>query len=412
MHYNIRDAMIKDNEAATGSTSIDAAKFANELTKLYYNKDSYTFHGLNFNEHQKIAQQQFNTLFQMPTGDGGYRNYDYFGADYDKLPDTDWYKEISRAAPFIKLNASISGGTNSLSYYASLEYMDQQGVIINSALKRQSIRIKLSSDDKKKFINWGFNSYIANAEQSGPLAGGTSYSTPMFAAMRLPSVIPAYLEDGSYNFSFPANLLNTNHNPVASAKENKNSKPQLNMTVSGNIKLNLTSNLSVYYLGLQRRAYNDGSFGDGYQYDGRLTERDVHRTKITNTTMLFVDKTFRKKHNLNISLGMELEDLDYKYNETSVAKFLNGNNSYLANGSVMTNWDGGGYSYSQVSLISKADYSYASRYYLSGSFRQDRSSRFAPENRTGNFWSVSGAWRISNEKFWQPMSKVVNSFRL
>lgn len=414
MHANIQNAMIEDS----GGSSIPRTQLVEVLNGLYKDKNGYTFKGRNFNELQKVARQQFNALFQMPTGDGGYRTYDYFGDDYDKLPNTDWYDKISRAAPFVKINASVSGGTKAMRYYASLEYMNQQGVIINSQLKREAIRIKLNSDDRKKFFNWGLNTYVANAVQSGPMSGGTSYSTPMYAAIRLPSVIPAYLEDGSYNFAFPSNILNSNHNPVASARENENRKPQLNLTVSGNIRFNFTdwlslsSNMSVYYLGLQRHTYYNSEFGEGYQYDGRLTERDVHRTKLTNTTMLFVDKTFAKKHRLNVSLGFEVEDLDYKYRETSVARFLNDDNTYLSDGSVVTGWKGGGYDYGQFSLISKADYSYDSRYYLSASFRQDRSSRFAKEHRAGNFWSVSGAWRISNEGFWEPLRQVVNSFRL
>ncbi|MEG2061021.1 MAG: SusC/RagA family TonB-linked outer membrane protein [Alistipes sp.] len=416
MHTNIMNSMVEEAESQGGT--FNRADLAKELTKLYTDKNKYTYKGRNFNEHQKVAQQQFNALFQMPTGDGSYRKYDYFGDDYNKLPNTDWYDKISRTASYLKVNASLSGGIKSMKYYASLEYMDQQGVILNSQLKREAIRIKLNSDDRKKFINWGLNTYLANSVQTGPMSGGSTYNTPMYAAMRLPSVVPAYLEDGSYNFAFPSNILNSNHNPVASARENENRKPQLNITASGNVRLNLTkwlnlsSVLSVYYLNLQRHTYYDSDFGDGYQYGGKLTERDTHRTKITNTTMLFVDKTFKKRHHLNVSLGFELEDMDYKYNETTVARFLGDDNTNLSNGSVVLDWDGGGYGYSQFSIISKADYSYDSRYYLSASYRQDRSSRFAKENRAGNFWSVSGAWRLSSEDFWEPLSKVVNSFRI
>lgn len=414
MHANLKAQMIE----ASGGSSIDHKLLVDELTKLYLNKDKYLYKGKNFYEYEKVAKKQFNELFRLPTGDGGYRNYDYFGADYDKLPDTDWYKEISRVAPFVKLNVSLSGGTSAIKYYASLEHMDQQGIIINSQLKRQSLRVKLSSDDRKRFLNWGVNTSVSNAVQSGPLAGGSTYGTPMYAAMRLPSVVPAFLEDGSYNFYFPSNLLNSNHNPVASARENKNSKPQLSLTSSANIRLNftpwlnMTSNLSVYYLGLQRRMYNNKEFGDGIQYDGRLTERDAHRTKIANTTMLFFDRTIKKDHKINVAVGLEIEDMNYKFRELTVARFLDNNNTDLSNGSVVNSWYGGGYGYAQVSYISKADYSYRSRYYLSGSFRQDHSSRFLPENRKGNFWSVSGAWRVSSEPFWKPISNVVNSFRV
>lgn len=414
MHANIRDEILRQN----GGSSVSQENLVAVLTPLYTDKDGYTFNGKNFNEYQKIARQQFNALFAMPTGDGSYRNYDYFGDDYDKLPDTDWYRSISRTAPFAKGTLSVTGGTKSMTYYASLEYLNQQGIILNSKLEREAVRIKLNSDDPKKFLNWGLNTYISNSVQSGPMSGGTSYSTPMYAALRLPSVIPAYLEDGSYNFSFPSNILNTNHNPVASAKENDNRKPQLNITASTNLRLNfckwlyLTTNASVYYLGLRRRTYYDSNFGTGYQYGGQLTERNVNRTKIASTTMLFFDKTFAKHHKVNVSVGFEVEKLDYKFNQTTVANFTNNHTTHMSNGSIITGWDGGGYGYSQMSVITKADYSWHSRYYVSGSFRQDRSSRFSKENRTGNFWSVSGAWRISKEDFWKNILPAVNNFKI
>lgn len=413
MHANIKGLL-----AEQSGSSVSQADFVNTLRQLYNDKDGYLLDGRNFNEYQKIARQQFNALFKMPTGDGGYREYDYFGDDYDKLPDTDWYKEISRVAPFVKTSLTISGGGKSVTYYASLEYLNQQGIILNSQLQREAIRIKLNSDNSKKFLNWGLNSYISNAVQSGPMTGGTSYGTPMYAALRLPSTIPAFLEDGSYNFAFPSNILNSNHNPVASAKENENKKPQLNITVSGNIKLNFAkwlyfqSNGSVYYLGLRRRAYNDSAFGNGYQYGGQLTERNVSKVKLSNTNMLIFDKTIGKYHKLSATAGIEIENMDYKFNQISVADFANDKNTYLSDGSVVTGWSGGGYGYSQLSFITKADYSWRNRYYVSGSFRQDRSSRFAKENRNGNFWSVSGAWRISREKFWKPVSHIVNSLKL
>ena len=55
--------------------------------------------------------------------------------------------------------------------------------------------------------------------------------------------------------------------------------------------------------------------------------------------------------------------------------------------------------YSLLSFLGKVDYNYKGKYYLSASFRRDGSSRFSKESRWGNFWSVGGSWRISNEDF-------------
>lgn len=63
---------------------------------------------------------------------------------------------------------------------------------------------------------------------------------PHYAALLLPSVVPAYLEDGSYNFRFPNNLLNGNHNPIASARDNIRKRPQFNLFASAWVRLNIT----------------------------------------------------------------------------------------------------------------------------------------------------------------------------
>ena len=64
-----------------------------------------------------------------------------------------------------------------------------------------------------------------------------------------------------------------------------------------------------------------------------------------------------------------------------------------------------------ASLISKADYNYDSRYYLSASYRRDGSSKLSPEKRWGDFWSVSGAWRIVKEPFMKNLP-VISDLKL
>jgi TonB-linked SusC/RagA family outer membrane protein len=52
-----------------------------------------------------------------------------------------------------------------------------------------------------------------------------------------------------------------------------------------------------------------------------------------------------------------------------------------------------------ISYLSRLNYSYDDRYFITGNFRQDKTSLFSEENNTGNFYSFSGAWKVSNEKF-------------
>ena len=255
-------------------------QFVENLNGLYNNKLGFTVDGKNYYQWYKQAQQDFNNYYAVPRPDGSYYNYDFWGADAGKLPSVDWYDKILRNASFQQYDLSLSGGSSTLKYYMSVGYLNQQGIIINSDLQRYSARVSVSADDRKKRINWGASANISRTEQSGPLTSGSNYNMPHYAALLLPSVVPAYLEDGSYNFRFPNNLLNGNHNPIASARDNIRKRPQFNLFVSAWVRLNITdwldfrSDISQYYITGRRSDYFDRDFGTGYLVGGELTDYD------------------------------------------------------------------------------------------------------------------------------------------
>src|SRR5690606_29725121 len=377
--------------------------FKQNLDNLYHNTLGYFLDGLNYYQWHKLAQQDFNNYYALQKPDGTYYNYDFWGDDADKLPNTDWFDEITRTAKFQQYDFSMNGGSTNLKYFLSLGYLDQEGIILNSNLKRYSMRVNLNSDDKNKLINWGLNSTISSTAQSGPLTSGSSYNMPHYAALLLPAVVPAYLEDGSYNLRFPNHLLNGNHNPIASAYDNIRQRPQFTLFTSAwarvNFKpwLNFTSDVAQYYITGRRVDYFDKEFGSGFGANGELTNYNSRRVKITNRNTLNFNYTINNRHRFNALAALELVDFRQEWNSISVVNFMTDEKPVLSTGAEVSSWAGNGYDYAMVSLVSKFDYSWRYRYFLGASFRQDQSSRFSPEHRTGNFWSVSGAYRITNE---------------
>ncbi len=391
-----------------------------ELKNLYADKTGYTYNGKTYYEWQKQARQNFNTLFAIPKGGGTigqYHNYDFFGADYNKLPDTDWWSEIARVAPFYKVNFSASGGTREAAYYASLEYYNQQGILINSELQRISGRINLAFNNPKRLINWGVRLNVVSTEQSGPRKSGEYYGQPQFAATMLAPVIAPYLEDGSYNTQFPNNLLNSHHNPLASAYESVHKRPTININGSIWAQINIMKGLkfkttvSEYFLYSHRKLYRDKDQGDGYGSGGSLTERDQRRLKIVNSNMLTFEKKFGD-HKINVVAGVELETLKNQYNSLTAVSFSTDLFPYVDMAGDVSDVSGGGNEWSLFSVVTKFDYNYKDRYLIGGSYRQDRSSYFAPDYRAGNFWSVSAAWRVSNERFFRKAKRVIDDLKI
>lgn len=85
--------------------------FVENLNGLYNNKLGFTVDGKNYYQWYKQAQQDFNNYYAVPRPDGSYHNYDFWGADADKLPSVDWYDKILRNASFQQYDLSLSGGS-------------------------------------------------------------------------------------------------------------------------------------------------------------------------------------------------------------------------------------------------------------------------------------------------------------
>lgn len=410
--------LVRNAVSASGVAGADlGSAFLNELKSMYADKEGYRFAGNNFYDFQAQARQDFNNRYAYPTANGGYNVYDYFGKDADKLPDTDWFRRISRVAPFSKTTLTVRGGGDYVNYYSSLEYFNQQGTIINSQLERYSMRMRLTSDSKERTFNWGINTYLSYTIQSGPMAGGSLYNSPQYASVILPPVIPARLEDGSYNFNFPDNLLNSNHNPLASANLNLNRRPALNVNVIADMGFRLTpwlkwdNKFSIYYLGFRRKTYYNSEFGSGYSSHGSLTERDVHRRKLSASSLLSASKKWTNGHVISATAGLEGEDLQYTYQSISVQGFGNNDSPFISNSANVSGYSGDGYGYGLFSLLSTADYSYKSKYLLGASFRRDYSSMFAPGHRAGNFWSLSAGYDMAKERYMRKLRRNINKLK-
>ena len=112
------------------------------------------------------------------------------------LTDTDWQDAIFRTAGTTGHNISLSGKTNNVNYFVSGNYMNKEGIIINSDFKKYSMRMNI--DGKYKRLKFGVNfapSYSTSNSVDASGAGGIVQS-----ALMMPPVWPVYNEDGSYNY--------------------------------------------------------------------------------------------------------------------------------------------------------------------------------------------------------------------
>lgn len=96
-----------------------------------------------------------------------------------------------------------------------------------------------------------------------------------------------------------------------------------------------------------------------------------------------------------------MEAYSYRYDELTASrtKMAQPDMPELVVGSQLTGGSGYRIDYALVGYLTQALYDYQNKYFFSASFRRDGSSRFAPETRWGNFWSLGTSWRIDRESF-------------
>ena len=104
---------------------------------------------------------------------------------------TNWGDHIYSSAPTLNINANVSGGTDKLHYYLSAEYLNQDGIALNTGYKKAGFRSNIEAQ-ANKFLKIGNNANMTYRYTEG--SGGTRFSDVIFNA----PIIPAYDEDGSY----------------------------------------------------------------------------------------------------------------------------------------------------------------------------------------------------------------------
>ena len=127
--------------------------------------------------------------------------------------------------------------------------------------------------------------------------------------------------------------------------------------------------------------------------------------------MLSFDKTWGQ-HNLNALIGHEysrLSDTELFGNKSNIAMF--GQNTELDGAIINGSLGSSSSMYNIEGFFARAQYDYASRYFASASFRRDGSSRFHPDHRWGNFWSLGAAW-IINKESWFPKNPMINMLKV
>lgn len=423
--------------------------------KSLYNSQAYA--GASAAEAYAYADK---TLFDAKNGGLGYQVYTvpngekligsnfklnpnatlgYSDGKYYYMPD-DWYKEVFSSNLRQEYNVNISGRSERISYYASAGYLEDSGIIQNSAYKRYSGRAKVDYQ-AKKWLKVGTNLAYTYADSQYPEnqdedSWGSSGNL-FYVSNTIAPIYPLYVRNADGTIATNAN---TGYKVYDSGNNSGFSRPSVTGNAARDIELNrqhqytdqlsgkwyanitpiegltLTANIAV---NVENSRLNQlgSAFGSNSADDGVAYVEHNRKMGVNNQYLASYSRTFAEKHNIDLLVGYE----HYRYKN----QVLYGQNTNLYDPTIGELGNAGGIdkkitksytdNYMTEGILSRLQYNYDGKYFLSASYRRDASSRFHEDHRWGNFGSVGGAWLMNKESFlentkWIDMLKLKASW--
>jgi TonB-linked SusC/RagA family outer membrane protein len=318
---------------------------------------------------------------------------------------TDWQDEILRVAAIQSHNLSFSGGNENLSYFTSINYLNQDGIVRNTGLEKYVVRLNLES----KFAahgKIGVNLSTSRVKDDNFTdSNSINESTgPVNAALLYDPTEAVYNSDGTFSRS----TFLTINNPVCII-EGVSSKNATNRTL-GNLfveyrliegltaKLNLGADLQS----IRRDIYNTRLTIYGYAQNGMANVATLERTDILGEYTMNYSKQITPKGLIAALGGITYQHFDTRRFGGSINNFPSDNlhTDNLGLGDVGTaSLNSNRESNALLSYLGRVNYSHDDKYLLTASIRADGSSRFGQNNKFGYFPSFAAGWNLSNEKF-------------
>lgn len=346
--------------------------------------------------------------------------------------DEDWLDEATNnAALRQEYGASVSGGNEKTQYMFSLGYLNEDGVLRTTNFERYSGRLSVETQAKPWFAAGMGANFARNTTNSSETESGAT-SNVFYSAQLMAPIYPVYMRDpatgeylldenGKKQFDYGSSRPSgqqTDFNSIATLYDDKYEQGSYSLSARTHFDfmgvedhwtegLKFQINFGTDYYNSQSMTYYNPFFGNAESVSGRIYKSNLTSLGYTFNQLLSYNRSFGR-HNLDLLVGHEY----YAYTESSLSGHktgLPGGGIYELDAAAVIVGTGSSTDNDRIeSYLSRVSYSYDDKYYISGSWRTDGSSRFAPGSRWGNFWSAGASWRISQEEFMKDVDWVDN----
>lgn len=359
-----------------------------------------------------------------------------------QLIDTRWADYVYRTGFSHNHGLSFSGGTDQTTYYLSLGYTNQEGMIIGNSFERLSGRLNLDHKLTKRIKiggSLGYGNNTNKAPNTGSLAG-QAFSTAgigRLAFVTSPLVDPfRYDERGNrlpgtagYNIASNnqvgrgKNLQQTGfYNPVVITDLNRHTSEanQIQANIYGQLEilkgLNIKTQYGIDNVGVENISFWTPIHGDGFGQNGFAENLYLRFDRWNWQNILTYDLTVADNHNFGFLVGTEQQRTvqeGWGAQRSQIADpfftSFQGNFTTINPGAI---FQGENY---LLSYFGRFNYEFNRRYYFSVNVRQDEYSAYAEGEKKGTFWGASAGWVPSEESFWRSLGgfgETVNFFKI
>lgn len=379
-----------------------------------FSKPVQRFDLLNAEEFVLIANEKLNNA--SATGGRAFMN--------SENTNTDWQDVVFRDPAKSQMhNLSLDGGNDRTNYFFSLNFADQQGLVRTNFVNRYGIRANLEQKINKwlKLTNYITLSRTYDSDQNN---GGNALSGATANVLRaLPNVrvyndaLPQYYNynvtpDGSaLGSDANTRIIENNYTNIAYVLDRNKFRSTKNRVINNfgtEIKpvnwLTYTFRGNIDYTTLDEYLTYDARHGDGRSVLGRVQNQAANLLRWVMQNYINANKSFGG-HNFFLTVGYENQGQksnSFQAIGTNISDpFFQQTN--VISGSYAVQQSSGSYSKGPgfVSYFARLNYDFGSKYFIQGTFRRDGLSRFAEDNRFGNFPGVSVGYRISQEDFFK-----------
>lgn len=355
---------------------------------------------------------------------------------------TDWQGVVfNKNAPITNTTLSLTGGGEKTSYYFSVNYSNQKGVIVSNFNRSYRVRLNLEHE-LNKVIRIGNNVTLSRQEDSDQQNGINALSGAVGASLRLLPNISPYnpANPTGYNINYPISNTIPNGPNLAGVDDGwTNQAFVLNNNKFTSDKYRIINNTFIEIApvkGLRFRSqfspdifldYSllsyDNRHGDGYGTfaggtNGLSQNASQNVLRYTFQNFVNYNLTLKGGHNFFLTGGHEIQKQNAKFIQgqmTNVADVFFAGNNVITNSAAIQNVGGNFVKTAFESVFARFNYDYKGRYFLQASVRRDGISALAADKRYGTFPGASVGWRPSEEKFWKEnsfLSKWVNEFKI